>query len=150
MMSRDDMLAGRAPCGLNCAKCLAFEGGGIQSHALALGELLGPGFAPYAQRFSGLEPAFKHYAEFRSLLDYFSAAPCRGCREGGCLFKECRVPGCASSHRVDFCFQCGEFPCSEHGLPERLEAVWRRNNELMRDKGLEVYWRTSANKPRYP
>lgn len=41
--------------------------------------------------------------------------PCKGCREqGGCSFLTgCATLACIKSKQVDFCFQCGDFPCNK-------------------------------------
>ena len=149
-MDRKEMLAKLAPCGLYCGKCLAFAGGPIQEHALALAELLGENFGAYAERFSHVEPAFAHFDQFKELLDYLGKGECRGCREGGCLFKTCKVAACTQDHNVDFCFQCKDFPCETHGLPERLAFIWKLNNERMKEKGVDTFCQVQSTKARYP
>lgn len=138
------------PCGLYCGACLAYGDGPIAAHARGLEAGLGPNFATYAERFTALEPVFEKYAAFQELLAYVSKGVCGGCRTQGCLFKQCRLPGCVKAHEVDFCFQCAAFPCEEHGLPPRLEACWKKNNELMRVKGLREYFEHVKTLPRYP
>lgn len=139
-----------APCGLNCGKCVAFDGGNIQRLSHELAERLGPNFHVYAERFSAMNPVLAKYQEFRELLDYLASGTCGGCRHEGCLFKACKVPACNREHEVDFCFECGEFPCSRHGMPEALADRWQKNNEMMRDKGLEAFAEMSERTPRYP
>lgn len=56
-----------------------------------------------------------------ALLEYMKKAlntealPCPGCRtiKGNCpvIDGTCETYACASEHAVDFCFECGEFPC---------------------------------------
>ncbi len=139
-----------APCGLNCGKCLAFGGGEIQRLSRELGERLGPNFHAYADRLSAMNPVLEKYGAFRELLDYFASGECSGCRGKGCLFKACKVPACAAEHQVDFCYECGEFPCERHGMSGSLAERWQKNNEIMREKGLEAFYVLSADKPRYP
>jgi len=140
-----------APCGLMCGKCVAFEGGPIQELSTQLKSELGDNFAEYAKRFEGMNPVFKNYPAFAEILDFFTAGSCTGCREKGCLFKECQVTTCIrEKDGVDFCFQCDEFPCDHHGFPERLEAMWRKNNETMRDSSVNEWFRCCNDKPRYP
>lgn len=127
-----------APCGLSCGKCLAFGDGEIRRHAAALKEALGDNFASYAERFAGMNPAFDGYDGFRELLEYLSSGSCTGCRGQGCLFGDCPVKGCVRERGVAYCFQCDDFPCATHGLPEFLAKRWQENNERMRDKGLSV------------
>ena len=138
------------PCGLHCGGCLAFRGGPIQQHAEALRNELGPNFAAYAERFRDMDPVFEDYPAFARMLDYLAQGLCTGCRGSGCLFKECRLPECAREHEVDFCFQCAEFPCDRHGMPENLAKVWQRNNERMKTEGVRNFYYWIKNKPRYP
>ncbi len=149
-MPRGKLLDMVAPCGLNCGKCVAYEGSKIRDCSKTLEEQLGPNFTSYAERFKHMEGAFKHYSKFKELLAFLAKGECKGCRHGGCLFKECRVPHCGKRHGVDFCYECAEFPCDRHGFSPRLENLWRRNNELLREMGLEAYYEMIKDKPRYP
>ena len=139
-----------APCGLDCGKCLAFADSEIQVHARALKELLGPNFSAYAERFAAMNPVFTGYPAFRDILDFLGQGTCQGCRGSGCLLASCVVHACVREKGVDFCFQCPQFPCETTGFPERLKAIWRRNNERMAEIGIEAYAAFLKDKPRYP
>ncbi|MDC0335282.1 C-GCAxxG-C-C family protein [Pseudodesulfovibrio sp.] len=139
-----------APCGLSCGKCLAYAGGPIQQLSVALGVELGENFAQYAKRFEGMDPVFKNYAQFKELLDFLAQGSCSGCRENGCLFKECRVTICVKEKGVDYCYQCDDFPCDRHGMPEGLAERWQDNNEKMQELGLEAWFCGCKERPRYP
>ncbi len=150
-MDYETLLKILGPCGLNCSKCIAFKDGQIQLHSKALSDLLGKNFATYAETtFKGMEPAFGRFPAFKEILDFMAEGSCDGCRAGGCLFKECKLPHCTRQHEVDFCFQCPEYPCEQHGLFTRLEAIWRRNNNLMAEIGVEAFFQEIKDKPRYP
>jgi len=138
-----------APCGLSCGHCAAYAGGPVQRSAAALAAALGDNFAPYAERFAPMNPAFAHYAGFRELLDFLASGSCGGCREQGCLFQACRVPDCAAEHEVDYCFECAAFPCDRHGMPDRLAEIWRTNNERMAKIGVEAWYDGCCKRPRY-
>lgn len=148
--SYEEILHVMAPCGLHCGKCMAFAGGHIQREASILRQHLGPHFDQYAERFATMNPVFKDYPAFKRVLDFFAEGSCQGCRKSGCLFKECKLAACVKEHGVDYCFQCKEFPCDRHGLPSGLAAVWRRNNQLMKEHGVEDFYEETKNKPRYP
>lgn len=139
-----------APCGLMCGKCLAFAGGPIQRLSAKLAGELGDNFAAYAERFKAMNPVFEDYEQFREMLDFFAQGSCGGCRESGCLFKDCKVTGCAKDMGVDYCFQCDEFPCDRHGMPEALAGRWKANNEAMAKEGVAAYYERCKDKPRYP
>jgi hypothetical protein len=40
---------------------------------------------------------------------------CQGCRVSGCTAIEgtCETLACANKHKVDFCYECQDFPCSK-------------------------------------
>jgi len=139
-----------APCGLVCGQCAAFADGPVNRAARELRDLLGPNFGAYAKRFEAMNPVFADYAGFAGLLEFLAAGTCGGCRKQGCLLQSCRVADCARKHGADYCFECAEFPCDEHGLPEGLAGVWRANNERMRDCGAAEQYRKLKDKPRYP
>lgn len=144
----DEILRKLAPCGLNCRKCLFNAGGEIKELSAGLKERLG-NFAPYAARFSEHEPAFTGYREFSRLLDFFSTGDCRGCREGGCRFPGCNVNSCTSEKNIDFCFQCGEFPCEKSNLMGPLKERWIKMNSRMKESGVEKYYMETKDEPRY-
>jgi C_GCAxxG_C_C family probable redox protein len=139
-----------APCGLSCGHCLAYSGGPVQEAAAKLKQGLGPNFGPYAERFAAMNSVFKDYEGFSRLLDFFETGSCTGCREQGCLFQACKVPECVREHKVDYCFECGEFPCDKHGMPEPLAGRWRANNEKMAEIGVEAWFAGCLARPRYP
>jgi len=147
----DEFIKSRlAPCGLSCGKCLAYADGPIRDLSTQLAEELGGNFGVYAERFVGMNPVFKKYDEFRELLEYFASGSCSGCREKGCLFKDCKVTLCVKEKGVDYCFQCDEFPCDQHGMPEGLAERWQANNEKMHEIGPDVWFLGCKDRPRYP
>nr|WP_321513371.1 C-GCAxxG-C-C family (seleno)protein [uncultured Pseudodesulfovibrio sp.] len=147
----EDLMASRlGPCGLMCGKCVAYAGGPVHELSRALKEQLGDNFGEYARRFEVVDPVFAQYQPFSELLECFASGPCSGCRESGCLFKACAVPACARKHGVSYCYECEKFPCEEHGMPERLAQIWRTNNERIRENGVEEYFNSIKDKPRYP
>ncbi|MBU1248336.1 MAG: DUF3795 domain-containing protein [Proteobacteria bacterium] len=149
-MNDADIVKILAPCGLSCGKCCAFSGGEIQQGARMLADGLGENFGVYARRFASMNGIFEHYQKFRDLLDFFAEGSCSSCRDKGCLFKECKVTACAKDRKVDFCFQCTDFPCDSHGFPAPLAERWRANNEHMKAVGVEEYYNKIKDKPRYP
>jgi hypothetical protein len=139
------------PCGLLCEKCFAYDKGPIQFHAEKLKESLG-GFNNYAKRFVSLlnDPVFEKYPEFKELLDLFSSGKCKGCRKQEChLFENCKIKQCYKEKKIDFCFQCNEFPCTDTGFDENLKLRWIKINTKIRQTGLENYYNEIKDKPRY-
>jgi len=145
-----EMLRLIAPCGLYCGGCLSFQGGPIRAHARALKNLLGPNFAQYAQRLSGMNAALAKYPDFAEVLDLMEQGSCGGCREGGCLLGNCGARACSMERGVDFCGLCPDFPCANPGLPEPLVPRWRECGEILRAKGPASYLEMMRAKPRYP
>ena len=140
-----------APCGLNCGKCFAFIDGDIKHYSNGLKVSLG-NFDVYAQRFVDLidEPVFKKYADFKEMLSYFANIECKGCRKEKCrIFKDCRVRLCHEQKRVDFCFQCKDFPCNDTGFDQHLYKRSVDINMRMKEIGVEKYYEEIKEKPRY-
>lgn len=147
-MQYDQMLREVAPCGLDCGRCLDNPDSAISRLAVRLADELG-GFAALAERFSGMDPAFADYPAFDAVLARLGKGGCSGCRDGNCLLSSCTVKDCVKQHGVDFCHECGDFPCGDTGLPPALVERWKKNNQRMRELGLEVYLAEMRMKPRY-
>jgi hypothetical protein len=150
-MKYEDIMAALAPCGLSCEKCFAHAKGDIRHFSLGLKEKLG-NFDAYALRFERMlgEPVFKKYADFKEVLHYLASENCQGCRNERCrLFKNCGVRPCHQKKQVDFCFQCGDFPCNQTNFDERLYKIWVLINEKIKKIGLENYYEETRVRPRY-
>jgi hypothetical protein len=137
-----------APCGLDCRRCVMRAGGVIQQAAQELAAAL-EGFENMAARVAERVPALGGYRQFDEVLRLMAGASCVGCREGGATFPFCAARTCFREQAVDYCFQCGEYPCGRNQFPENFEQRWRENNERMRAVGVERYYRESLLKPRY-
>ncbi len=147
-MEYERILQTIAPCGLSCTKCLALVDGEIRLHAAELRKLLGS-FDGYAARFSGFMPVFSHYPSFKDLLDFLANGSCRGCRSGDCRYPDCGVASCYREKRVDFCFQCNEFPCDRTNFDADLKQRWLAMNMRMKQVGIEAYVEETKDLPRY-
>ena len=147
-MRYDDILKTLAPCGLNCSKCQAYSEGEIKKHAAELKRLLGS-FDRYAERFSNFLPVFKKYPAVKELLNQFSEANCKGCRQGDCKYPNCGVASCYKQKGVDFCFQCDEFPCDKTNFDPNLQKRWLATNRRMKEIGAEAYYEEAKDQPRY-
>jgi hypothetical protein len=139
------------PCGLLCEKCFAHNMGQIRFHAEMLKTNLGE-FDNYAKRFETLldEPVFSKYPDFKELLNLLSSNNCLGCRKQEChLFKGCKVKDCYKNKKVEYCYQCSEFPCEKTGFDDNLKQRWLKINYRIREIGLENYYTEVKDKPRY-
>ena len=140
-----------APCGLHCGKCFAFADGDIRHQSLQLKESLG-NFDVYAERFVDMldEPVFKKYGEFKEMLAHFASVECKGCRQEMCkIFKTCQVRDCHEQKKVDFCFQCSDFPCNNTGFDQHLHKRSVDINRRMKEIGVEKYYDEIKDKTRY-
>ncbi|MGE5809087.1 MAG: DUF3795 domain-containing protein [Nitrospirota bacterium] len=147
-MKHDDIVKILAPCGLDCMKCQMSADGDIRRHSQELKRLLGS-FDGYAERFSKFLAVYGNYPQFKDLLDHFSRANCKGCRQGDCKYPNCGVAKCSKSKGVDFCFQCQEFPCNKSNFDPNLHERWIRMNRRMRELGVEAYYEETKDRPRY-
>lgn len=146
--SYEEVVERLAPCGLDCSRCYAREGGDIQSAALALREALA-GFEHMAPRIEGRYPALAHYEHFREVLDLACAGGCPDCRSGGPEMPFCAARTCFREKGVDFCFQCDEYPCERNSYPENMAVRWHRYNDRMREVGVVQFYREQRRLPRY-
>ncbi|MFX1391054.1 MAG: DUF3795 domain-containing protein [Promethearchaeota archaeon] len=147
-MKYQEILKILAPCGLNCEKCFANSEGKIRKSSLKLQKELG-NFDIYAERFSSFQPLFKKYPSFKSLLNYFATENCHGCRKGSCLYPDCGVRNCYQSKKIDYCFQCDEFPCEKSNFDDHLKKRWIQINQRMKEIGVESYYQETKDFPRY-
>lgn len=147
-MKYEELLEKLAPCGLNCYKCYANSNGEIRKNSINLVNLLGS-FDVYAERFSFFQPIFKHYPSFKELLSYFSKENCIGCRKGTCIYLDCHVKDCSKEKRVDFCFQCNEFPCENTNFDPHLKRRWIQMNNRMKEIGVKSYYNETKDELRY-
>jgi hypothetical protein len=150
-MKYEDILGRISPCGISCETCFAFREGRIKQLSTALSVELG-NFERYADRFAVLleEPVFNQFPQFKQQLDYFREIECSGCRKEKCkLFKKCRVRSCSEEKKVDYCFQCNDFPCRDTGFDESLETRWKKNNRLMKETGVEAFYMQTRDQQRY-
>mgnify|MGYP001555099664 CR=1 FL=1 len=147
-MNRQEILNQLAPCGLNCNKCMANESGQIKHHSQKLKKLLG-NFEGYAKRFSKFMPIFNQYNEFKELLNFFTIGSCNGCRAGDCKYPNCGAAKCYQEKKIDFCFECNEFPCDKTNFDENLKERWIKMNNRMKEIGVEKYYDETKDLPRY-
>ncbi len=140
-----------APCGLCCETCFAHVDGDIRKYSMKLKEKLG-NFHINARRFETLldDPIFKKYFYFKEMLDYFASTNCKGCRNEQCrMFKECGVRECNREQKIDFCYQCPQFPCDRTNFAPDMYKGWVTRNEKIKETGIEEFYETAKNRPRY-
>jgi hypothetical protein len=146
-----ELLKKFGPCGLLCEKCFAYEKGMIKHHAEQLKNCLGE-FDNYAKRFVSLlhNPVFEKYPDFKEMLNLLSKGTCKGCRNQEChLFQDCKVRTCYKEKKVEYCFQCTDFPCNNSGFDDNLRLRWEKINRKIKEVGLKNYYDMIKDKPRY-
>jgi hypothetical protein len=143
-----DIVERLAPCGLDCERCVRYEQGRVKRLATELAAAL-EGFANMAPRVADRLPALREYDRFAEILELFGKADCKGCRAGEVQFPMCAARTCFKEQGVDFCFQCGQYPCQRNQYPENLAQRWRAGSDRMREVGAEAYYLESLEKPRY-
>jgi hypothetical protein len=147
-LTYEETLNRLAPCGLDCHRCVMSGEGVIKRSATELAAAL-EGFENMALRAVARVPVLEHYSQFAEVLALLAGASCTGCRSGGANFPFCAARTCFKEQGVDYCFQCGEYPCGRNDYPEDFEERWRANNDRMREVGIEQYYRESLLEPRY-
>jgi len=143
-----DIVDRLAPCGLDCERCVRYGRGRVKRLATELAAAL-DGFEHMAPKVADRLPVLLEYEKFTEILGLFSDADCAGCRAGGSPLPFCAARTCFRKQGVDFCFQCGEYPCERNQYPKNMVQRWRACNDRMRDVGVEAYYRESLEKPRY-
>ncbi|MDT8902254.1 DUF3795 domain-containing protein [Anaeroselena agilis] len=147
-MEYHEAVARLAPCGLDCSRCADFRDGEIRALSARLKELLGNYQRLAAMKAAG-RPEFAHYGQFAAILDSFAAAPCSGCRGDNVTCPlDCTAKTCHKDNGVDFCFQCGEYPCDKQ-FEGKLRDRWRSINDRMREIGAAAYCEEQGKLPRY-
>lgn len=155
-LDKEKILTAIAPCSLCCHTCPVMKGGVIQETAIKLSHYF-EGY--YDFNVENLPQEHKQYAEiikqFVDGLDKYTKTSCGGCRSNnrgkGCL-PSCIIPDCIVIHNVDFCGECSEFPCDKITTDiynETLINQWHENNQQIREKGIEEYYKESILRPHY-
>ncbi|HEX3078413.1 MAG TPA: DUF3795 domain-containing protein [Lachnospiraceae bacterium] len=137
-----------APCGIDCERCVSKKEGIVGRHSKELLECLN-GFEKMAGMMSELQPLLKNYDVFIELLRFFSEGSCPGCRNGEGVNCACTAKQCHKERKVDFCFQCNEFPCDRNAYNEHLYQKWVTNNQNMKELGVEIFCEREKSKSRY-
>ena len=137
-----------APCGIDCSRCADYQDGEIKELSIKLLELL-KGYERVAKVKSKINPAFEKYDKFKEVLEIFADASCGSCRSDNdkCPI-DCHAKTCHKDKKVDFCFQCNEFPCSEQ-KDERIRERWMGKNNRMKEIGVIEYYIEQSKAPRY-
>ena len=148
-MKYGDAVQNLSPCGIDCGRCADNENGEIRQLSTRLIRLLG-NYERLAKLKAEKNPVFEHYAQFEDVLRSFSQAACSGCRGDHvlCPLDTCRAKECQREKQIDFCFQCGDYPCDKQFFGP-LRDRWIHINDRMKEIGAAAYYREQLEKPRY-
>lgn len=147
-MEYGDVVGRLAPCGLDCSRCADYENGEIRQKSSRLIQLLG-GYGRMAKLKVKMNPAFENFAQFEEILNSFSKASCGGCRSDNTRCPVvCPARTCHREKGVDFCFQCGEYPCDKQFFPG-LKDRWKQKNDRMKEIGVVEFYNEQLSEPRY-
>ncbi|MFZ5965973.1 MAG: DUF3795 domain-containing protein [Bacillota bacterium] len=138
------------PCGIDCSRCVSYAQGNVVRLSQQLKESL-VNFEHMASRLKSFVPVFNDYEQFLAVLEHFSKGTCTGCRSGESTscYAACAAKSCYKTQKVDFCFQCRQYPCNENSYPEALYKKWKDNNDKMKNDGVEAFYHEQKKKPRY-
>lgn len=147
-MKYKDVVNMLSPCGLDCGRCADWQNGEIRQLSRRLVQLL-EGYDRVAGMKSDSLPIFKNYQHFKEILGSFAAGPCGGCRSNNNrCFIQCRAKDCLTEKKVDFCFQCDDYPCdSQFNGPMRKK--WLQRNDRMKEAGVLEFYQEQLKLPRY-
>lgn len=147
-MKYEEVVQKIAACGLDCSRCADYEDGEIKEISSKLMKLLN-GYDRLAGIKTTMNPAFEGYNQFKEVLSIFAEASCGGCRSNNIKCPiDCHAKTCHKEKKVDFCFQCKEYPCNDQ-FKGKLRERWIEMNNRMKEIGVENFYLEQSKKPRY-
>ncbi|MGE5628174.1 MAG: DUF3795 domain-containing protein [Solirubrobacterales bacterium] len=146
MINYETVVEKLAPCGIDCSRCAYYEKGRIVLLSKELQFNL-INFKRMADKAKAFMPIFGHYEEFSAILKHLSEGNCKGCRLSS--KPQCSINECSKAEKADFCFQCSKFPCTPITYNESVKNSWVKNNNEMKNKGVEEFYLEQIKKPRY-
>lgn len=87
-----------------------------------------------------------------SLCPMFVTTRCEGCIEGSMCYNICDIAPCSIEHGgVDYCFECGEYPCEKYDGVDQHDSIMVHKNQLLymekaRTIGIEKYNQEQSKK----
>ncbi|MCI8388680.1 MAG: DUF3795 domain-containing protein [Clostridiales bacterium] len=146
-MNREFLLKCVAPCSMLCCTCMAAKEGPMAECARRL-----TAYSEGICEFLGMDSSDEgrtFFGNFNDALHHLSGGNCSGCRgdiseKCGCI-GGCVIPDCIKEHGVDFCADCGEFPCAKakeffDSVDTRITRVWEDGSRRIKEVGLESYY----------
>ena len=157
-MTKEQLLDRVPPCGLVCYTCPGFKDGAIKAHSEALLKL-NEGFREFLDKHLSEEYRYvlKEHDQYIAKLKKDSGAACPGCRKidgkgPGCI-KGCFISACAKEHDVDFCGECGEFPCGKVEKSDLYSEIAKKDfyagSLLIKQYGAEKFFEMKKDTSHY-
>jgi hypothetical protein len=120
-----------AYCGLYCGDCIRYRSKAIDLAEDLAEELHKIKFDKYAEIRKDSVEEFKHYKEFRRVLDAIAKLQCDiPCRLGGdgCL-EPCEIKKCVQAKNLEGCWECDEFEtCKKFDFLKAFHGETPRDN----------------------
>ena len=148
-ITREQLLQYVAPCSIICYACAECKNGAIARHAQALDT--------YFDGFDALR-GDEGVAQFMQTLKFlaYHLNTCGGCRSvprSDACIKDCFIPECTKEHQVDFCGECGEFPCQKVQqstiFNEKNIQKWISHNQYIKENGAMTFFQNFKDKSQY-
>lgn len=137
-----------APCGVDCSRCASYSRGDIVRLSKELKEKL-INFENMAENMKDFMPIFKYYKEFLYILNHFSKGECPGCRNSNKPECHCSINTCSKKNKINFCFECKNYPCTPTTFNESIKKTWKENNDKMNTEGIDEFYIEQKSKSRY-
>lgn len=89
-----------------------------------------------------------------SLCPSFIRGNCTGCQEGSACALICDIVPCSIKHgNIDYCFECGEYPCQKYDEIDKHDSLISHKNQLndmqkAKTIGIEKYHAEQLEKKR--
>lgn len=148
--TKEELLRAIAPCSMMCHTCPACQGGAIERCAAQMLRY----FEGYYEFNDAMLPAeyrdrLDSFKQFEDRMKKYAKRSCPTCRETpedgrGCI-EDYPVRSCYREKGVDFCAECGEFPCekAKSFFMNRHPVIagdWENGSRRLREIGPEAYF----------
>lgn len=129
-------------CGLYCESCPMYTRE-ISKTAEKLAQLTAvSGFEQMAE----FVPEMAWYTDFKKRLEWFKndvvCDQCRGENKGCHFHPDCELHQCCLEKKVDFCFNCPDYPCAVFEEFKNQAPYFEENLQKIREMGVEDYIKT--------
>lgn len=140
-----------APCSLMCYTCSAYEHGVICESAKKLLQYM-EGVCEFNEKHCPDE--VENHKIFIKELEKYSSGMCSGCRNKEhniCSIQGCFINECTKEHKINFCGECLEFPCSKTKaiFEDEVYNQWLEGNKKIKAVGIEAFFKQNSGKSHY-